>query len=559
MRALSVFSLLAALGGCAQIFGIEDPFLDVSGDLFIDSVDRSGGDIAVVFCRDGGVASGGAPVDVEIADRLSGESQIVTAEIPDSGQCSEARVPCSQLGAINCRARFELEVAVDPADEVPERVESNNGLSRILLQVAAAFVSSAEVAGLELGSAFEADLLCQQLAAGAGLPGGWSAWLSDFNVDVLGRLSVTDIVVTRVDETVLAPSLEVLLRDQALAAPLDRDETGAPVSAGTCAWTGTDPGGFLLGECGGWGTSEAQGSFGEVGRVDGAWSFAGDQSCEQSCRIYCLERGVRAGPGAVDLFVGSVSRGGGVYNIELCNGGFPPQAPFDVPILVLNSDLQSAPLHFPPVPDAGVCQSFEVACSELGDVDCGRAIDLVIAVDPFDDIAELDEGNNIDGMSLGLVSARAFVSGSTFTGDGLGGVGGADGLCQSEADSFGLGGDFRAWVSDAASDPDTTFVQHAVPYAMVDGTVIAASYADLVDGTLEAEFVLQADGGSAQIEECVWTGTASDGSASGTDCDGWTNPSGAGVFGSVGAIDGGWTDVDGSGCDAPCRIYCFEQ
>ena len=64
----------------------------------------------------------------------------------------------------------------------------------------------------------------------------------------------------------------------------------------------------------------------------------------------------------------------------------------------------------------------------------------------------------------------------------LGGVAGADARCQNLADSAGLLGTFKAWISDDTSDPLSTFNHSTVPYIMVNGKVVAYNWTDLTNG-----------------------------------------------------------------------------
>src|SRR5688572_9149617 len=53
----------------------------------------------------------------------------------------------------------------------------------------------------------------------------------------------------------------------------------------------------------------------------------------------------------------------------------------------------------------------------------------------------------------------------------VGGVDAADTHCQQLAIASGLGGTFRAWISDSISSPSTRFTRAAVPYKLINGAV----------------------------------------------------------------------------------------
>src|SRR5262249_54145552 len=91
-------------------------------------------------------------------------------------------------------------------------------------------------------------------------------------------------------------------------------------------------------------------------------------------------------------------------------------------------------------------------------------------------------------------ACRVFVTSQAFTGS-LGGLGGAEAACQAAADRRGLGGRWKAWLS--ALEPALTRLRQAtVPYVLVDGTQVAASFLAVIDGALSAPIDLTEAGGS---------------------------------------------------------------
>jgi hypothetical protein len=162
---------------------------------------------------------------------------------------------------------------------------------------------------------------------------------------------------------------------------------------------------------------------------------------------------------------------------------------------------------------------------------------------------------------------RVFVTNAAHTG-GLGGLTGADAVCQSAATAAGLGGTWMAWLSDTTQGPATRFTtQSALGYETVSGTTIANDWSDLVDGILAAA-PDEDEYGTSLGDVPVWTNTGADGNpycTTGTtscDCNGWTDSSGlyGGWYGHSGAGSRTWTWYSA----APCRtvgfhLYCFEQ
>ena len=70
----------------------------------------------------------------------------------------------------------------------------------------------------------------------------------------------------------------------------------------------------------------------------------------------------------------------------------------------------------------------------------------------------------------------------------LGGVTGADSVCQARANAAGLSGTFKAWISGGSysSSPASRFTRSTVlPYVRIDGAVVANDWNDLTDGTIQ--------------------------------------------------------------------------
>ena len=75
----------------------------------------------------------------------------------------------------------------------------------------------------------------------------------------------------------------------------------------------------------------------------------------------------------------------------------------------------------------------------------------------------------------------------------MGGLSGADAICQGEADRAGLGGTFVAWLS--TSDTDARDRVDDVLYRRLDGQLVAVDLNDLTDGSIANPINLDVDGG----------------------------------------------------------------
>lgn len=164
---------------------------------------------------------------------------------------------------------------------------------------------------------------------------------------------------------------------------------------------------------------------------------------------------------------------------------------------------------------------------------------------------------------------RVFITSTTHDGN-LGGLAGGDAFCQLAASNANLGGTYRMWLADATGSPSTRFDLSTVPYYRFDGVMVAASYADLTDGTLLAPINVQEFGGMV-ASNVPFTGVNTDGTTYAAsvpaqdNCSGWTSASSA-QHGWTGQSDGAditWTVSSNSGSPRQCnvvhRFYCFEQ
>ncbi len=155
---------------------------------------------------------------------------------------------------------------------------------------------------------------------------------------------------------------------------------------------------------------------------------------------------------------------------------------------------------------------------------------------------------------------RVFVTSAPFGGI-LGGLTGADTICQNYADSASLRGTYKAWLSDSTASPSTRFVQSTGPYELVDGTRIAANWTALTDGALRAPISLTETGNTIAAAALVWTYTKVDGSGGtlGEHCGNWTVATGSGFRGTAVYKDSNWTQSGSAACNTGQHLYCFQQ
>ncbi|MCW8956865.1 MAG: putative Ig domain-containing protein, partial [Gammaproteobacteria bacterium] len=189
--------------------------------------------------------------------------------------------------------------------------------------------------------------------------------------------------------------------------------------------------------------------------------------------------------------------------------------------------------------------------------------------------------DNVDIFGDGTIDTAipantVFVTSQSYTGD-FGGLVAADAICQSEANTAGLSGVFKAFLSDNTTSATSRLYHSKLPYALVNGTQIASNWADLVDGRIDSRLNLTASGVTAW--RYVWTGSEADGTKATYNpndfpagfvldltCENWSmSTSSFHYFGAQGynfEMDSSWIrhwQYDASSCSASRGFYCIEQ
>jgi hypothetical protein len=164
----------------------------------------------------------------------------------------------------------------------------------------------------------------------------------------------------------------------------------------------------------------------------------------------------------------------------------------------------------------------------------------------------------------------------------MGGLSGADANCQQRAEIAGLGGNWKAWLSDSNEDAKDRLVHPDGNLLRIDGVIFANNWYSLVINSSNApgpmnaleidEFGQQKPYvGGGVLGGCSWSGgyffmpwtaTSGDGTFVGpSTCSNWTSISGTGYVGLGGYSISQWTSF--GTCPFPCDwnqpLYCFEQ
>jgi Protein of unknown function (DUF1554) len=156
-----------------------------------------------------------------------------------------------------------------------------------------------------------------------------------------------------------------------------------------------------------------------------------------------------------------------------------------------------------------------------------------------------------------------FVTSAGYTGN-LGGVAGADAICQTHAQAAGLVGTFRARISTVASPAASRLVHYSGPYYRRSPTgpfVVAVNWADLTDGAISAAIATDEFGVSAGSSTYAWTGTWTNGTPYSTSCTNWTDSAmtSSGHVGHTSAGNASWTASFDALCNTARRLYCVQQ
>jgi len=153
---------------------------------------------------------------------------------------------------------------------------------------------------------------------------------------------------------------------------------------------------------------------------------------------------------------------------------------------------------------------------------------------------------------------------STNTTANIGGLSGADQLCQQDAGLAGLPGTYKAWLGTSQGSPATRFHQATVPYTLTNGAVVAANWSDLADGTLSAAIDTTATG-TPLSGAFVWSNVRIDGNTKYANaslaCGGFISASSgnSAPVGFAGSTNSTWTDHSNRSCADTARLMCFQQ
>lgn len=233
------------------------------------------------------------------------------------------------------------------------------------------------------------------------------------------------------------------------------------------------------------------------------------------------------------------------------------------------------------------------ASKETAEFDCpayprnNAVYKLRITVDPGNIITESNESNNLKvfDATVGTPPATPVPSSTqtpTVPGSGryifvldnnskitgnMGGIAGANGWCQFKANTSTISElkdkQWKAWISDSNTSARENIIDHFNgPYKLLNGTIIANNWDDLVDLTLGAPININQYGIRDTNTGAVWSNTDYYGRVKSSDnCYNWysADTSKRGGTGDSNQTNDRWTDYGSSTCDLPRALYCIED
>lgn len=416
------------------------------------------------------------------------------------------------------------------------------------------FITSATYDG-NLGGLQGADQKCKDTAVAAGLGGNWKAWLSDSNISVASRFNKSTNPYKLLNGTTIANSWNDLT-DGTLSAPITLMENGGTVPANTRVYTNTLANGNInsansASNCYNWTSTPGWPTLANVGiaqyATDGYWTLGFSYYCDfPAAKLYCFEQPITIPGPPQNLKAFAANRRVSLsWSAPGTDGGSP----------IIGYKIYR-----------GVVSGGEIFLANAGNVlrySDNAAMNgnmYFYKIKAVTAIGESDFSNEVSGNPQPI--NYVFITNQTYNAN-LGGLAGADAKCQASADDTGLGGIWKAWLSDSVTAALSRLSQSTNAYSLINGTIIANNWADLTDGNLKAPININEKG--AAVNDYTFTNTTASGQVYGSgygNCVNWSGTSDTYIVGWSGSSGSGWTDYWGGGsrwCSFPAKLYCFEQ
>lgn len=185
---------------------------------------------------------------------------------------------------------------------------------------------------------------------------------------------------------------------------------------------------------------------------------------------------------------------------------------------------------------------------------------------------ECDDGNTIDNDDCSndcFLPRRVFVTKELFTGN-LGGIEGANSICQKEAEYNNVKGIFVAYLGDTTTSPakNSKFTSYNGWYKTTNGIDVVKGWNGLLNDLFLFPINRHADGNLSQVSS-VWTNIWADSGTTKSDswnCLNWTSnqeyinnyESNYGRLGFNYSVNSEWVDWGYAGCHTTSALYCFQ-
>ncbi len=178
----------------------------------------------------------------------------------------------------------------------------------------------------------------------------------------------------------------------------------------------------------------------------------------------------------------------------------------------------------------------------------GNTCGVTVAADTSVTLTWAQSGN------LMFVTANGSYTGA------LGGLAGANSICDGAGTAAGLPGPFIAFLSSSTQPMSARLPSGDTRWVRPDGELIAASQAQLLNGQLSSPILLDENGAVVATTNTAsaWTGTFPGGSASANTCTDWTSTATSGTPGIPTTTATSSIAASFGGCTIQHHLYCMQ-
>ncbi len=417
------------------------------------------------------------------------------------------------------------------------------------------FVTSTTYPG-NMGGLSGADAYCQSAADAGDLEGTWKALLSDSTHSGVQRLSILGAIYNLKGDVIATNKTDFW--DGTVTA-VNYNEFGIAV-ANSHVWTGSTSSGekYLSNNCNDWGSSGSgvSGGFGASGATTTAFSWT-TATCNNAKRIYCVSNQFTAQE--VSGFSGVAGSSNGDIDLTI---DFPADTSQYDSVVIRRLTSGSAAGNQDCTSGTAIHTYTSFADTTLTDSTGSASTYFSYLACVYNSSGQLLNSKAALAIkSMGTTpSSLIFVSSIFYTGN-LGGISGADTICQDSATSAGLAGTWKAILSDSTT---SAVVRNIFPGAVynINGSLIANNRNDFWDGSFSNGVQYSENGIPVPTNSHVWTASTGMGvlEYSGS-CSDWSS-GGAGVSAVFGNSYSATTQAfnwQATPCNNYKRLLCIQS